>query len=59
MAIGDLGGIGVPDGVIRVALSMLAVGAVIFLSRALAALLKETRSKPRIHLVHFAKFEPS
>jgi hypothetical protein len=46
-------------GVMRIALAMLCIGAVIFLLRVLAALVKEAESMPGSTVVHFAKFKPS
>jgi len=43
----------------RVALALLCVGAVAFLLRVLAALLREGASSPPAIRVHFAKFNPS
>ena len=43
----------------RLALALLCIGAVAFLVRVLAALLREGMSSPSSVNVHFAKFNPS
>jgi hypothetical protein len=46
-------------GVMRVALAILCIGAVTFLLRVLAALMKEAKSVPLGTVIHFAKFKPA
>jgi hypothetical protein len=43
----------------RMALAMLSVGAVTFLLRFLAALVREVKSKPASAVIYFAKVKPS
>jgi len=45
--------------VMRVALAMLCIGAVTFLLRVLAALLKEAKAGPSKTVVHFPRFKPA
>jgi hypothetical protein len=42
----------------RVALTVLCMGAVIFLLRVLAALVKEAKGMPPVTVIHLARFEP-
>lgn len=45
--------------VMRVALAVLCIGAVTFLLRVLAALVREARSGPSSTVIHYAKFKPA